>query len=107
MTPGAAVRIARGPGGEVEADGASEPLVRAILLRAGFFIHPALRGEWVRLPFDMGRNWENAQATWAAQMLTAARYPVDLDEDLRLREPVQPTRPVSSPKPSPPGRGLH
>jgi hypothetical protein len=40
------------------------------------------------LPFDLGRTWENEHASWAAEMLTAARYSVDLDPDLRSAPPA-------------------
>lgn len=43
---------------------------------------PRCAALWIRLPFDLGRTWENEHATWAAEMLTAARYSVDLDPDL-------------------------
>ncbi|MEV8289660.1 hypothetical protein [Streptomyces niveus] len=79
MTPGAErIRIARGRGGQVEATGPLDPLAAALLRRAGF-----LSDRWVRLPFDMGGEWENEHASWAADMLTAARYPLTLDPTLR------------------------
>ncbi|MEK8146192.1 hypothetical protein NKH18_48130 [Streptomyces sp. M10(2022)] len=48
---------------------------------------PHAAGVWIRLPFDLGRTWENEHASWAAEMLTAARYHVDLDQDLRVAPP--------------------
>lgn len=79
MTPGAErIRITRGRGGQVEATGPLDPLAAALLRRAGF-----LSGQWVRLPFDMGGEWENEHASWAADMLAAARYPVTVDSTLR------------------------
>ncbi|MFC9745255.1 hypothetical protein [Streptomyces niveus] len=79
MTPGAErIRITRGRGGQVEATSPLDPLAAALLRRAGF-----LSGQWVRLPFDMGGEWENEHASWAADMLTAARYPVTVDPTLR------------------------
>ncbi|MGW4197086.1 hypothetical protein [Streptomyces sp. NPDC005004] len=104
MTPAATIRITRGLGGEVEVEGVFEDLAKAILIRAGFFIQPTLRGHWIRLPFDMGRTWENSHATWAAQMLEAARFPVELDEDLRAREPGRPLGPATMTAQTPPGR---
>ncbi|MFI1183585.1 hypothetical protein ACH4UT_29130 [Streptomyces sp. NPDC020799] len=77
------IRIVRGPGGEVAVEGVLEAFAVGILTRAGFVSWPALGGSWVRLPFDMGRVWENERAGWAADMLTAARYQVDLDPSLR------------------------
>ncbi|MEV5878066.1 hypothetical protein AB0L75_28335 [Streptomyces sp. NPDC052101] len=79
----ATIRITRGQGGEVEVDGTVDAFAASVLARAGFVTYPHLRGVWTRLPFDLGRTWENEHATWAAQMLTAARYAVDLDPDLR------------------------
>ncbi|MFP8959208.1 hypothetical protein ACLIYP_01355 [Streptomyces nanhaiensis] len=79
------IRITRGRGGEVEVefDGAFDSFAADVLRRAGFLFEPSLRGHWIRLPFDMGEEWENEHATWAAEMLTAARYRVDLDPSLR------------------------
>lgn len=94
------IRIARGRGGQVEATGPLDPLAAALLRRAGF-----LSGQWVRLPFDMGGEWENEHASWAADMLTAARYPLTLDPALRSGPhsvaPSQ-TRPTTPPCPSVP-----
>lgn len=81
------IRITRGEGGEVEVEGPSDEFAARILARAGFMTFPTLRGQWVRLPFDLGRAWENEHASWAADMLTAARYRVDL-------EPGPATRPA-------------
>lgn len=106
------IRITRGPGGEVEVEGRFDPLAAGILRHAGFLFEPALRGHWIRLPFDMGRDWENQRATWAAEMLTAARYPVDLDPGLRhdtRRQvaPAGPARPPAMTAQAPPGRRSH
>ncbi|WP_217550027.1 hypothetical protein [Streptomyces sp. GbtcB6] len=78
----AAIRITRGPGGEVEVDGPVDTFAASVLARAGFDTHPMLRDVWIRLPFDRGHRWENEHATWAAEMLTAARYRVDRAPDL-------------------------
>ncbi|WP_327743333.1 hypothetical protein OHO28_08225 [Streptomyces europaeiscabiei] len=101
------IRITRGAGGEVEVEGLYDEFAARILSRAGFMTFPTLRGQWVRLPFDLGRAWENEHACWAGDMLTAARYRVDLDPDLRPAPPAaseppaarraktaQPVRPV-------------
>ncbi|MFF3372097.1 hypothetical protein ACFYXF_03965 [Streptomyces sp. NPDC002680] len=103
------IRITRGTGGEVEVEGPYDAFAASILARAGFMTFPTLRGQWVRLPFDLGRAWENEHASWAADMLTAARYHVDLDPGLR---PVPPavsapptalrTRTATTAQPSPP-----
>ncbi|MFE3645895.1 hypothetical protein ACFXOM_33810 [Streptomyces sp. NPDC059169] len=77
------IRITRGQGGEVEVDGAFDAFAADVLRRAGFLFEPSLRGHWIRLPFDLGEAWENEHATWAAEMLSAARYRVDLDPSLR------------------------
>ncbi|MFJ8794587.1 hypothetical protein [Streptomyces sp. NPDC102462] len=94
-----AIRIDRGQGGEVDVVGPLDDLAGRLLRRAGFLFEPTLRGHWVRLPFDMGRDWENERATWAAQMLAAARYPVCLDPALDThRTPhATPSGPVRSP----------
>jgi hypothetical protein len=85
------IRITRGPGGEVEVAGSFDAFAADVLRRAGFLFEPSLRGHWIRLPFDLGRDWENEHASWAAEMLTAARYPVHLDPDLRVPRPGQAT----------------
>ncbi|MFE5934221.1 hypothetical protein ACFQ69_02485 [Streptomyces sp. NPDC056470] len=84
MTPSSEpIGITRGRGGEVEVDsGPIDSFAAAVLRRAGFLFEPSLREPWIRLPFDMGKAWENAHATWAADMLTAARYRVELDPSL-------------------------
>ncbi|MFD7013917.1 hypothetical protein [Streptomyces sp. NPDC059928] len=93
------IRITRGQGGEVEVDGTFDAFAGGILRRAGFLIQPSLRGHWVRLPFDLGHDWENEHASWAADMLAAARYPVHLDPGLRTACPGQtaPSGPTRAP----------
>lgn len=81
--------IIRGQGGEVEVEGLYDEFAAQIMARAGFMTFPTLRGQWARLPFDLGRAWENEHASWAAEMLTAARYLVHLDPDLRVSRPGQ------------------
>ncbi|AQU70180.1 hypothetical protein [Streptomyces niveus] len=100
MTPGAErIRITRGRGGQVEATGPLDPLAASLLRRAGFLTFPTLSGQWVRLPFDMGVEWENEHASWAADMLTAARYPLTLDPTLRTspQAAAHETRPATPP----------
>ena len=110
MTPGTKpVSITRGRGGQVEAEGIADPFAHSILRQAGFLSEPTLYGSWIRLPFDMGRNWENDHATWAAEMLSAARYPVRLDPDLRREAPATvvpcgPVRPAAMTAQTPPPR---
>ncbi|MFE1197280.1 hypothetical protein ACFW6E_31705 [Streptomyces olivaceoviridis] len=110
MTPGGdTIRITRGRGGEVEVTGTIDAFARDILLRAGFLFLPALHGHWIRLPFDLGQRWENEHAAWAADMLTAARYPVHLDPGLRPHPPGQeaqatPARPSAMTAQPPPRR---
>ncbi|ALC26990.1 MULTISPECIES: hypothetical protein [Streptomyces] len=84
---GEPIRISRGRGGQVEVEGAIDDFAASVLARAGFDTYPTLQGVWIRLPFDLGRTWENEHSTWAAEMLTAARYDVDLDQDLRAAPP--------------------
>ncbi|MGY9065377.1 hypothetical protein [Streptomyces sp. CAS3] len=104
------IHICHGPGGEVDVTGEVDAFAREVLVRAGFLITPALRGEWIRLPFDRGAKWENEHATWAADMLTAARYPVRLGSSLHAERPGS-TAPTSPPRPpvmaaqAPPARG--
>jgi hypothetical protein len=95
-----AIRLTRGPGGEVEVTGPLDDLATAVLRRAGFQFEPALWGHWIRLPFDLGRDWENEHATWAAEMLTAARYPVHLDPDLATVSAGQTAPPGYTPPPT-------
>jgi hypothetical protein len=106
------IHITRGQGGQVDVGGVLDPLAADILRRAGFLFEPSLRGHWVRLPFDMGCDWENERATWAAEMLTAARYPVHLDPDLRVDAPEKTAPPAPARLPAmtaqaPPGRRAH
>lgn len=84
MTPGAErIRITRGHGGQVEATGPLDPLAAQLLRRTGLLTFPTLSSQWVRLPFDTGGEWEYEHASWAADMLTTARYPLTLDPTLR------------------------
>ncbi|WP_435059130.1 hypothetical protein [Streptomyces sp. bgisy060] len=76
------ITIVRGRGGEVEADGPIDSLASELIARAGFIRQYTTRGVWHRLPFDMGEEWENAHASHAAEMLSAARYPVSLAPSL-------------------------
>ncbi|MFF5438857.1 hypothetical protein [Streptomyces achromogenes] len=102
------IRITRGQGGEVEVSGRIDAVAQEVLHRAGFLFLPALRGRvWIRLPFDLGRDWENRHATWAAGMLTTARYRVHLDPDLRYTPPdapAEPARPPAMTAQTPPSR---
>ncbi|WP_053800720.1 hypothetical protein [Streptomyces rimosus] len=90
------IRITRGPGGEVEAEGPVDAFAASILHRAGFLSQPVLHGTWHRLPFDLGTVWENEHAAFAAEMLTAAHYPVILGPDLRPAQPSGPAAPASA-----------
>ncbi|MFE7272451.1 hypothetical protein [Streptomyces sp. NPDC057623] len=84
------IRITRGQGGEVDVEGPVDGFAASVLQRAGFDTYPTLRGVWIRLPFDLGRTWENEHATWAAEMLAAARYSVD---STPICAPSRPPRP--------------
>ncbi|MET9812396.1 hypothetical protein [Streptomyces sp. NPDC006355] len=106
----APIRITRDELGVVEVDGSYDAFAASILARAGFETFPTLRGVWVRLPFDLGRAWENEHASWAAEMLTAARYLVDLDPDLQPGPPggsappaARRTKTAMTAQPAPPG----
>ncbi|CAM5570694.1 hypothetical protein [Streptomyces aurantiogriseus] len=107
------IRITRGEGGEVEVEGPYDVFAAEVLRRAGFLFEPSLRGHWIRLPFDLGRAWENEHASWAAEMLAAARYPVRLDPDLRVSRPGQSApsapkhRPAMTAQAPPAGRRTH
>ncbi|MFE7803785.1 hypothetical protein ACFU51_03775 [Streptomyces sp. NPDC057430] len=78
----AIISITRGRGGQVEAEGPIDALASALLDRAGFIRQPTLSGIWHRLPFDMGEAWEDEHASYAAEMLRAARYAIRLDPAL-------------------------
>ncbi|MET9556819.1 hypothetical protein [Streptomyces sp. NPDC006645] len=102
MTPNAErIRIIRRYGGQVEATGPLDTLAAELLRRAGFLTLPTLSGPWIRLPFDMGTEWENEHASWAADMLTAARYPLTLDPTLLAG--AQSDAPSRTPPTPPPG----
>lgn len=75
--------ITRGRGGQVEVDGPVDAFASAVLARAGFLTFPILGGVWIRLPFDLGPARENQHASWAADMLAAARYKITPDPSLR------------------------
>ncbi|MEW1551634.1 hypothetical protein [Streptomyces tsukubensis] len=53
-----------------------------MLRHAGFIDDHGLISQQYRLHWDMGREYENRQATSAAKMLTAAGFRVDLDPTL-------------------------
>lgn len=96
------LHITRGRGGQVEVDGFVDSFAAEILRRAGFLFEPTLRGTWIRLPFDLGHAWENEHASWAAAMLTAARYPVRLDPSLTDTPPDRTVPPPPAPGTPPP-----
>ncbi|MCW8379802.1 hypothetical protein [Streptomyces justiciae] len=106
------LRIVRGQGGEVEVTGRIDGFAGDVLRRAGFLFEPSLRGVWIRLPFDLGRARENDRASWAAEMLTAARYHVELAPDLHAAAPgatartgtVRPATTAAAPPGRPPRR---
>lgn len=77
------ISITRRRGGQVEVEGPVDVFASAVLIRAGFQTFPVLGGVWIRLPFDLGLAQENARASWAADMLAAARYEITLDPSLR------------------------
>ncbi|MCZ0978715.1 hypothetical protein O1L60_04190 [Streptomyces diastatochromogenes] len=93
------ISIVRGRGGEVEAEGPIDSLASDLLSQAGFVHQYTLSGTWHRLPFDMGEEWENVHASHAAEVLRAARYPVQLDPSLAPTAPPRETVGDGSPRP--------
>ncbi|MEI5525258.1 hypothetical protein WB388_32095 [Streptomyces brasiliscabiei] len=79
-----AIRIARRPTSGVTAEG-GDAFAATLLERAGFIPQSSIRQSWYRLHYDMGEDYENEKATYAYEMLTAARYPVVIDPSLHLR----------------------
>ncbi|MFF4520538.1 hypothetical protein [Streptomyces bluensis] len=78
-----AIHIARRPTSGVTAEGA-DAFAATLLERAGFIPQSSIRQSWYRLHYDIGEDYENEKATFAYEMLTAARYPVVIDPSLRL-----------------------
>ncbi|QFQ99345.1 hypothetical protein F9278_27935 [Streptomyces phaeolivaceus] len=91
--PTPTIHIARHPTSGVTAEG-SDAFAATLLERAGFIPQSSIRQSWYRLPYDMGEDYENEKATFAYEMLTAARYPVVIDPSLRLRNPGTATPPL-------------
>ncbi|MEV5468015.1 hypothetical protein AB0N37_20625 [Streptomyces griseoincarnatus] len=79
-----AIRITRRPTSGVTAEG-GDAFAATLLERAGFIPQSSIRQSWYRLHYDMGEDYENEKATYAYEMLTAARYPVVIDPSLLLR----------------------
>ncbi|WP_328549841.1 hypothetical protein [Streptomyces sp. NBC_00366] len=88
------VVITREPDGNVIAEG-GDKLAVTLLKRAGFVIETTPRSFWYRLPWDMGEKRENQMASYAARMLTAVGYQVELDPGLDVTRIATPTDPLS------------
>ncbi|TQE15534.1 hypothetical protein Sipo8835_45300 [Streptomyces ipomoeae] len=88
-----AIRIARHPTSGVTAEG-GDAFAATLLERAGFIPQSSIRQSWYRLHYDMGDDYENEKATYAYEMLTAARYPVVIDPSLLLRNDGTGTAPL-------------
>jgi hypothetical protein len=78
-----AIHITRRPTSGVTAEGA-DAFAATLLERADFIPQSSIRQSWYRLHYDMSENYENERATYAYEMLTAARYPVVIDPSLLL-----------------------
>ena len=87
------VLITREPTGNVIAEGGDE-LAVTLLKRAGFVIETTPRSFWYRLPWDMGEKREIQMASFAARMLTAVGYQVELDPGLDVTRIATPTDPL-------------
>lgn len=87
------VVITREPDGNVVAEGGDE-LAITLLKRAGFVIETTPRSFWYRLPWDLGEERENRLASYAARMLTAVGYQIDLDPGLDITQVTTPTDPA-------------
>jgi hypothetical protein len=88
-----AIRIARRPTSGVTAEG-GDAFAATLLERAGFISQSSIRQSWYRLHYDIGEDYENKKATYAYEMLTAARYPVVIDPSLLLRNDGTGTPPL-------------
>ncbi|MDX6350381.1 MAG: hypothetical protein QOF84_5171 [Streptomyces sp.] len=81
--PSPTIRIARRSTSGVTAEG-GDAFAVTLLRRAGFIPESSIHRFWHRLHYDIGTDRENARATHAYEMLTAAGYPVVIDPSLRL-----------------------
>ncbi|MDH6111321.1 hypothetical protein P3T36_003345 [Kitasatospora sp. MAP12-15] len=90
------VTISRAPHTGVIAEG-GDRLSRQLLDHLHWIEIGAVREHWHRLMFDVSVAWQNAEATKAAVLLTAAGYPVHLDPSLG----TPPDQPAFVPSPAP------
>ncbi|MET8623730.1 hypothetical protein ABZW30_08235 [Kitasatospora sp. NPDC004669] len=96
MTTLPAVAISRLSVSGVVADG-GDPLSRQLLKHLGWIETGSGHEPWYHTALDMSRAWQNAEATKAAVLLTAAGYPVQLDPSLG----TPPDQPAFVPSPAP------
>lgn len=82
--PNLVIRIDRRPTSGVTAEG-GDALAATLLKRAGFVPQSSIHQSWYRLHYDMGADYENEKATYAYEMLTAARCLVVINPSLLLR----------------------
>ncbi|WP_406220696.1 hypothetical protein [Streptomyces decoyicus] len=76
------ISIYRQETGEVIAEGPIDDLAAMLLQRASFLPVTSGRISRYRLPANMGKAWEDLNAEYAARMLDAARYVLEVDADL-------------------------
>ncbi|MFF9785101.1 hypothetical protein [Streptomyces nigrescens] len=81
------ISIHRQETGEVIAEGPIDDLAATLLQRANFLPVTSGRISRYRLPTDMGKAWEDLNAEYAARMLDAARYVLEVDADLFYEYP--------------------
>ncbi|OKI45429.1 hypothetical protein A6A29_32100 [Streptomyces sp. TSRI0281] len=93
------ITITTEPSGSVSAKGASDDLSATLLKHAGFQQIEDWYGRRHRLPTTTPPPIRAATATYAAEMLRAARYGVDLDPSLdtgRVTTPANPLGPYTA-----------
>ncbi|WP_371602243.1 hypothetical protein OG345_04930 [Streptomyces sp. NBC_01220] len=97
--PAPSITITTEPSGSVSAKGATDDLAAMLLKHAGFQQIEDWYGRRHRLPTTTPPPIRAATATYAAEMLRAARYGVDLDPSLdttRMTTPANPLGPYTA-----------
>ncbi|MGW6207467.1 hypothetical protein ACWF9B_28005 [Streptomyces sp. NPDC055089] len=97
--PAPSITITTEPSGSVSAKGATDGLAATLLKHAGFQQIEDWYGRRHRLPTTTPPPIRAATATYAAEMLRAARYGVDLDPSLdtaRMATPANPLGPYAA-----------
>lgn len=97
--PAPSITITTEPSGSVSAKGATDDLAATLLKHAGFQQIEDWYGRRHRLPTTTPPPIRAATATYAAKMLRAARYGVDLDPSLdttRMTTPANPLGPYTA-----------